>query len=279
MRCSDKVLKNQLPSASQGETLSPECMFPFSGLGFDLGRVFRRRPTLMNVNQYLWRPASEIPSRLAGGFASAWAGKSVAGKTRTIVRRNGMKLGRREFVKLTAAATAVTAFGGLGFDLAPTKAHAQLMSLRKGKETTSVCCYCSVGCGLIVTTDEATKRAINIEGDPDHPINEGALCAKGAATFQLAENPKRVTKVQYRAPNSDKWEEKSWEWALEEIAKRVKSVRDASFTGSNAKGQVVNRTEAIASCGSAAMDNEECWIYQAFLRSLGLTYIEHQARI
>ena len=77
-----------------------------------------------------------------------------------------MKLGRREFVKLTAAATAASAFGGLGFDLAPTKAHAQLMSLRKGKETTSVCCYCSVGCGLIVTTDEKTKRAINIEGDP-----------------------------------------------------------------------------------------------------------------
>lgn len=133
-----------------------------------------------------------------------------------------MKLGRREFVKLTAAATAVTAFGGLGFDLAPTKAHAQLLSLRKGKETTSVCCYCSVGCGLIVTTDEKTNRAINIEGDPDHPINEGALCAKGAAIYQLSENPKRITTVQYRAPGSDKWEEKSWDWALTEIAKRVK---------------------------------------------------------
>jgi formate dehydrogenase major subunit len=190
-----------------------------------------------------------------------------------------MKLGRREFVKLTAAATAVTAFGGLGFDLAPTKAHAQLLSLRKGKETTSVCCYCSVGCGLIVTTDEKTKRAINIEGDPDHPINEGALCAKGSAIYQLAENPQRITKVQYRAPGSDKWEEKSWDWAITEIAKRVKKVRDESFTTKNAKGEVVNRTEGLASVGSAAMDNEECWIYQAFLRSLGLTYIEHQARI
>lgn len=190
-----------------------------------------------------------------------------------------MKLGRREFVKLTAAATTVTAFGGLGFNLAPATAHAQLINLRKGKETTSVCCYCSVGCGLIVTTDEKTKRAINIEGDPDHPINEGALCAKGAAHFQLAENPKRITKVQYRAPGSDKWEEKSWEWALEEIAKRVKKVRDASFTEKDAKGMIVNRTEGLASVGSAAMDNEECWIYQAMLRSLGLTYIEHQARI
>ena len=85
--------------------------------------------------------------------------------------------------------------------------------------------------------------------------------------------------MQYRAPGSDKWEEKSWDWAITEIAKRVKKVRDESFTEKNAKGQIVNRTEALASVGSAAMDNEECWIYQAFLRSLGLTYIEHQARI
>lgn len=190
-----------------------------------------------------------------------------------------MKLGRREFVKMSAAATAVTAFGGLGFDLTPAQAGAELMKLRKGKETTSVCCYCSVGCGLIVSTDEKTKRAINIEGDPDHPINEGALCAKGASTYQLAENPKRITKVQYRAPGSEKWEEKSWDWALTEIAKRVKKERDKSFTVKNAKDQVVNRIETLASVGSAAMDNEECWIYQAMLRTLGLTYIEHQARI
>lgn len=190
-----------------------------------------------------------------------------------------MKLGRREFVKLTAAATTVTAFGGLGFNLAPTTAHAQLMTLRKGKETTSVCCYCSVGCGLIVTTDEKTGRAINIEGDPDHPINEGALCAKGSAHFQLAENPQRVLKPRYRAAGSDTWEEKSWDWMLTEIAKRVKKVRDAAFTATDAKHNVVNRCEALASVGSAAMDNEECWIYQAMLRSLGLTYIEHQARI
>jgi len=190
-----------------------------------------------------------------------------------------MKLRRREFVKLTAAATAVTAFGGLGFDLAPTKAHAQLLSLRKGKETTSVCCYCAVGCGLIVTTDEKTGRTINIEGNPEHPINEGALCAKGASLFQLGENEKRVTAPQYRAPGSDKWEEKSWEWMIEEIAKRIKKVRDTTFAEKNSKGQVVNRVEGLASVGSAALDSEECWVYQAFLRSLGLTYIEHQARI
>jgi len=190
-----------------------------------------------------------------------------------------MKLGRREFVKLTAAATAVTAFGGLGFDLSPTTAHAKLLDLRKGKQTTSVCCYCAVGCGLLVSTDEKTGRAINIEGNPEHPINEGALCAKGAGLFQLGENELRVTAPQYRAPGSDKWEEKSWDWMIEEIAKRVKKVRDATFIEKNAKGQTVNRVEGLASVGSAALDSEECWVYQAFLRSLGLTYIEHQARI
>ena len=110
-------------------------------------------------------------------------------------------------------------------------------------------------------------------------INEGALCAKCASIFQLTENSARLTKVLYRAPYAEKWEEKSWDWALEHIAQRIKKTRDESFKVKNAKDQVVNRCEGLASVGSAAMDNEECWIYQAFLRSLGLTYIEHQARI
>ncbi len=190
-----------------------------------------------------------------------------------------MTVTRRNFLKLSATTLAAGAFGGLGLSLAPTVAKAQRMNLRKGKETTTICSYCSVGCGLIVTTDEATKRAINVEGDPDHPINEGALCAKGASIYQQAENEARITKVQYRAPGSDKFEEKSWDWALTEIAKRVKAVRDETFKEKNAKDQVVNRVEGLASVGSAALDNEECWIYQAMLRSLGLTYIEHQARI
>ncbi len=83
----------------------------------------------------------------------------------------------------------------------------------------------------------------------------------------------------YRAPNSKEWKKVSWEWTLAEITKRIKATREASFTLKNAKGETVNRTEAIASVGSAALDNEECWIYQALMRSLGLVYIEHQARI
>lgn len=187
---------------------------------------------------------------------------------------------RREFCKISTAAVAAAAFGGLGFSLKPTVAKAQLTELRKGKQTTSVCCYCAVGCGLVVNTDvSGTGRAINVEGDPDHPINEGSLCAKGASIYQLAENESRITKVMYRAPKSDKWEAKSWDWALDAIADRVIETRNKTWESKNAKGQTVNRVGGIASVGSAALDNEECWLYQGMLRALGLTYIEHQARI
>ena len=191
-----------------------------------------------------------------------------------------MKLGRREFIKLSAAATAATAFGGLGFDLKPSVARAQLLKLRWAKESTSICCYCAVGCGLIVhSAKEGSGRIINVEGDPDHPINEGALCAKGASIYQLAENENSLTKPLYRAPGSDTWEEKSWDSMLNRIARKIKETRDKTFVRFNSRGQEVNRCEGLASVGSAAMDNEECWIYQAMLRSLGLVAIEHQARI
>lgn len=190
-----------------------------------------------------------------------------------------MKICRRDFLKLSAAAGMTAAFGGLGMSLAPTAALAAEFKLKNAKQSTSACCYCAVGCGLIVHTDATSGRAVNVEGDPDHPINEGALCAKGASLWQLCENDMRVLKPMYRAPYSDKWEEKSLEWMLDTIARRIKDTRDATFAENNAKGQVVNRAEGLASVGSAAMDNEECWTYQTFLRSLGLVYIEHQARI
>jgi formate dehydrogenase major subunit len=191
-----------------------------------------------------------------------------------------MEWNRREFLKIAGATTAVTAFGGLGFDLRPAEAQAQAAKLKFTKQTTSVCCYCSVGCGLIASTDKDGKgRVVNIEGDPDHPISEGALCPKGASHYQLGNNDRRVQKVLYRAPYSENWEEKSWDFALDRIARKVKEARDASFTVKDAKGRTVNRCEGIASVGSAAMDNEECWIYQAMLRAMGLAYIEHQARI
>ncbi len=192
-----------------------------------------------------------------------------------------MSMKRRDFLKLTAAAGAsAAAFGGLGLNLGPQQARAQLLNLEWAKQTTSICCYCAVGCGLIVHTSKGSSgRAVNVEGDPDHPVNEGSLCAKGASIWQLAENKNRPKGVMYRAPYSKEWEIKSWDWAIDRIARRIKKTRDESFRAKNDKGQVVNRTEGIASVGSAALDNEECWAYQTFLRSLGLVYIEHQARI
>ncbi len=191
-----------------------------------------------------------------------------------------MDVNRRQFIQITGATAAGLAVSGLGFDMLPIKAHAAMLKTQYAKETTTICPYCAVGCGAIVhTSKKGDGRVINIEGDPDHVINRGSLCSKGAALAQLSENNDRITDPMYRAPYSNEWQKVSWDWALTQIAKRVKATRDASFEVKNAKDQVVNRTTAIASVGSAALDNEECWIYQALMRSLGLVYIEHQARI
>lgn len=193
-----------------------------------------------------------------------------------------MGVSRREFLVISGMVGAGAALTSLGIDVGPTRAYADALKVKKmksAKETTSICPYCAVGCGMICSTDMKTGKVINIEGDPDHPVNEGTLCSKGAAVYQLANNENRLTAVRYRAPGSDKWETKSWDWALDEIAKRVKATRDKYFMEKNSKGQVVNRVEAIAEIGSAALDNEECWPIQAMMRSLGLVWIEHQARI
>ena len=194
-----------------------------------------------------------------------------------------MDVTRREFLVISGVVGAGVTLSSLGLDLGPVEAYADTLKIEKMKtarNTTSICPYCSVGCGLIVSTDTKSGKIFNIEGDPDHPINEGSLCAKGASVFQTtAANPNRLTKVLYRAPYSDKWEEKSWDWAITEIAKKVKATRDAHFVEKNAKGEVVNRVEAIAHLGSSNIDNEECWALNAMVRALGLVYIDHQARI
>lgn len=191
-----------------------------------------------------------------------------------------MKVTRREFIQISGATAAGLAVSSLGFDLSPVKAHAQMLKTKYAKETTTICPYCAVGCGAIVhTSQKGDGRVINIEGDPDHIINRGSLCSKGSSLSQLAENENRQLEPMYRAPYAKEWKQVSWDWALTEIAKRVKKTRDATFTHKNAKGQVVNRTVQIVSGGSSALDNEECWIYQALLRALGLVYVEHQARI
>ncbi len=195
-----------------------------------------------------------------------------------------MDVTRREFLLISGAVGTGLALSSLGIDPGPAKAYAadleKVGRVKSAKQSTTICPYCAVGCGLVCYTDTKSGKIINIEGDGDHPINEGALCAKGAALFQTtANNPNRLKKVLYRAPKSDKWQEKPWDWALTRIAERVKATRDTHFIGKNDKGLTVNRVEAIAHVGSAALDNEELWPLQAMMRALGLVWIEHQARI
>jgi formate dehydrogenase major subunit len=190
-----------------------------------------------------------------------------------------MELTRRDFLKVSGAATAGATVGTFGVDLSPIKAQAKTLRIAYAKESTTICPYCSVGCSAIVSVRDG--KVLHIDGDPDSPINEGTLCPKGASIAQLSGNlnAHRLTKPRYRKAGGTEWEEVEWEWCIEEIAKRVKGARDKTFKTTNDQGQVVNRTDGIASVGSAAMDNEECYLYQKFLRSLGLVYIEHQARI
>lgn len=189
-----------------------------------------------------------------------------------------MQLTRREFLK-SSAVTAGVAITGMGFALHPVEAHA--VELRKNLEeatrTTTICPYCGVGCGLVVDTS-ADGKVINIEGDSEHPINEGTACSKGSSLYQMANNENRLTTVRYRAANATEWQDLTWDEAIPMIAQRIKTTRDTTFETVNASGATVNRTLGIGSLGSAAMDNEECWLYQKFLRALGLVYIEHQAR-
>ena len=211
-----------------------------------------------------------------------------------------MEVNRREAMKLAAASTIVT---GLGFDSVAAQTYAKELRIKGAKETTSICCFCSVGCGLLVHTRDG--EVINIEGDPEHPISEGSLCPKGLSVAEVVNNPHRVMKPRYRAAGAADWTEVEWDWAFDQIARRVKDTRDKTFkttvrsrTRDEAPGRTgkeamlfpeivtdtaqdltVNRTDAIAHVGSAALDNEECYLIQKLVRSWGVVHLEHQARI
>ena len=165
-------------------------------------------------------------------------------------------------------------------------ASSQVFPLKtKVNETSTICCYCGVGCGAIVTQYEG--GIIKVDGDPDHPINEGTLCSKGAALAQMHQidgepNPRRLTKPLYRAAGGAEWQEKSWEWILDTITDRIKATRDNNWTSTVTVGGTtynVNRTDAIANFGGGELDNEECYLLVKMARALGLVYVEHCARI
>src|SRR5213596_3348228 len=154
---------------------------------------------------------------------------------------------RRDFVKLGAVSAGALSTTPLGFDLAEAVQVQQNLRIDGAKEVHSLCPYCAVGCSLIAFTKEINGKAqlLQIEGDPDSPVNEGRLCPKGAAAMQLATSSRRVEKPQYRAPGSSKWEDKDWDFMLDKLAQNIKASRDNSFVALDANGNTVNRTEGI----------------------------------
>ncbi len=212
-----------------------------------------------------------------------------------------MGVSRRDFLKISGAAFGLSS---LSFDPPPASVEVARLRIENAKVTTTVCPYCSVGCSILVYAKDG--KVINTEGDPEGPINEGTLCPKGASLWQMANNPSRLLKPLYRTPGGKEWKEVEWDWALDQIARRVKDTREKTFRtktkstvkeGKTADPQwdqsglykevettaerefAVNRTDGIAHVGSAALDNEECYLLQKLLRSWGLVWIEHQARI
>jgi formate dehydrogenase major subunit len=191
-----------------------------------------------------------------------------------------MDVSRRGFLKVSSGVAAGTALGGLaglGANLAPTLARAQELRIKDAKTTPSVCPYCSVGCATLVHT--VAGKIVNIEGDPRSPHNEGTLCPKGAATYQLHVNPNRPMRVLHRAPGAADWEEWDLERAMARVTELVKKTRDETFIERLDDGKLVNMTPAIFSLGGATLDNEWNHIHQKLMRGLGIVAIENQARI
>ncbi len=188
-----------------------------------------------------------------------------------------MDFKRRDFLKITGAGIAGVTLGQLGFDLTPVRAYAANLKIDGAREVVTVCPFCSVSCHIMAYVKDG--QLVGTEGDPDYPINQGALCSKGAALLSMTRNEHRVQKPLYRKPYSENWEEVDWDFALDRISQLVKKTRDENLNLKNAKGQVVNRLDAMFLLGTSHADNEECALAHQAMRSLGVVHMDHQARI
>ena len=192
-----------------------------------------------------------------------------------------MEVTRRQFLGMSAGAGAL-GLSPLGFTLA--KATHVMRSLRIEGATLShsVCPYCAVGCALVAYTKKSASgevKLLQIEGDPDSPVNEGRLCPKGASALQLAVSTRRVASPLYRAPGATEWKQVSWDFTLDKLASNIKASRDRTFVTTDANGNVVNRCEGIAFAGGAAFSSEEGYFATKVMRSFGMVYLEQQARV
>jgi formate dehydrogenase major subunit len=188
-----------------------------------------------------------------------------------------MGITRRTFLKRLGGGLTALSLTDVIFTRTGWAAFVHPTKTKDAQKTTSICPFCGVGCGLVAYT--VGGKLVSVEGDPDHPINQGSLCSKGQAVFEVVTSPLRLKKLLYRAPGSDHWEEKHLEWGVKTVAQRIKATRDASFQTNSATGVPVNRTEALASIGGAALNNEECYLISKLSRALGIVYLEHQARL
>ncbi len=189
---------------------------------------------------------------------------------------------RRDFLKISAAGTGAAGLTALGFDMAQAAQLKQSFHIADATESHSVCPYCAVGCALVAYTKknaDGSTQLLQIEGNPDSPVNEGRLCPKGATAMQLATSARRVDNPLYRAPGSDHWQKITWDDMLTKLAQRVKDARDATFVAQDAAGNIVNRTEGIAFAGGAAFSSEEGYFATKVMRGLGLIHLEQQARV
>lgn len=194
-------------------------------------------------------------------------------------------LSRRRVLGRGLAGTALSALAALGIDLRPAQARAWALRIAEAKQYASVCPYCAVGCDTMIYVKDGA--ILDIEGDPNSPINQGTLCPKGAAIYQLHVNPNRLTQVLHRAPGATSWEVIGLEEAMDMVAERVKKTRDETFQEiyetTNADGKTVQKVQmatlSIFSLGGATMDNEWNHVQQKLMRGLGVVAIENQARI
>jgi formate dehydrogenase major subunit len=189
---------------------------------------------------------------------------------------------RRQFLKAGAAGAGALGVSVLGFDIAQARQVRQLLRIEGATVSHTVCPYCAVGCSMVAYTKKAADgkvELLQIEGDPDSPINEGTLCPKGATGLNLAMSRRRVEGPLYRAPGATEWKPVSWDFTLDKLAQNIKASRDRTFVTTDADGNVVNRCEGIAFAGGAAFSSEEGYFATKVMRGLGLVYLEQQARV
>ena len=194
-----------------------------------------------------------------------------------------MKVSRRGFLKLSASGVGATSLVALGFSPARVLAEVRTFKLSRTSETRNTCPYCSVGCGIIIhglgdRSKNARTEIVHIEGDPDHPVNRGTLCPKGASLLDFVHSPNRLRFPEYRGPGEKEWKRVDWDWALDRIARLMKDDRDKNFLARS--GDVtVNRWTSVAFLAASASSNESGYITTKIIRAMGMTALDNQARV